>query len=89
MDPEAILYRLTHAEGLSEQAIRAAGERRDVAAPALVDFVERYLAGETSARDLEAEAAAATAPAVTCRLAARSADPGGDSAVALITARKR
>jgi hypothetical protein len=54
MELQGILYHLAHAEGLPEQAIRAAGERRDAAAPVLVDFVERYLAGETSARELEA-----------------------------------
>ena len=54
MEPRAILYHLAHAEGLPEDAIRAAREQRDAAAPALVDFVERYLAGETNAHELEA-----------------------------------
>jgi hypothetical protein len=54
MEPQAILYHLARAEGLPEQAIRAAGERRHAAAPVLVDFVERYLAGETSACEFEA-----------------------------------
>jgi Protein of unknown function (DUF1186) len=54
MEPQAILYHLARAEGLPEQAMRAAGERRHAAAPVLVDFVERYLAGETSACEFEA-----------------------------------
>ena len=54
MEPQAILYHLAHAEGLPEDAIRTAREQRDAVAPLLVGFVERYLAGEPSARQLEA-----------------------------------
>jgi Protein of unknown function (DUF1186)/SEC-C motif len=54
MEPHAILYHLAHAEGLPEDAIRAAREQRDGTAPALVDFVERYLRGEARAREEEA-----------------------------------
>jgi uncharacterized protein len=53
MEPQAVLYHLAHAEGMPEAAIRAARERRDETAPVFVDLVERYLAGETGAGELE------------------------------------
>jgi Protein of unknown function (DUF1186) len=53
MEPRAILHHLAHADGLPEDAIRAAREQREEVGPMLVDFVERYLAGEARARELE------------------------------------
>ncbi|HZA67576.1 MAG TPA: hypothetical protein VE592_11535, partial [Geminicoccaceae bacterium] len=53
MEPRAILYRLAHAEALPEDAIRAAREQREEVGPMFVDLVERYLAGEARARELE------------------------------------
>jgi uncharacterized protein len=53
MDCREILYRLAHAQGLPEDAIRAARDARAEVAPGLVDFVERYLAGEAGAHELE------------------------------------
>jgi hypothetical protein len=53
MQPQAILYHLAHAEALPEDAIRAASAQRDEVAPIFVEFVERYLAGEAGAGELE------------------------------------
>jgi hypothetical protein len=53
MEPQAILHHLAHAEGLPADVIRAARVQRDELAPILVDFVERHLAGEARARELD------------------------------------
>jgi hypothetical protein len=53
MQPQAILYHLAHAEGLPEDVIRAARAQRAEVAPIFVDFVERYLAGEARAGELQ------------------------------------
>jgi Protein of unknown function (DUF1186)/SEC-C motif len=53
MQPQAILYHLAHAEGLPEDVIRAATAQRTEVAPIFVDFVERYLAGEARAGELQ------------------------------------
>ena len=53
MQPEAILYHLAHAEGLPEDAIRAARAQRDLVAPLFVDLVERYAGGDARARELQ------------------------------------
>ena len=48
MQPEAILYHLAHAEGLPEDAIRAARAQRDLVAPLFVDLVEFTARSERS-----------------------------------------
>jgi hypothetical protein len=53
MELPLIIDGLAHADGLPEDAIRAARERRVAAAPAFVDLIERYLAGEAEALALE------------------------------------
>jgi len=53
MQPQAILYHLARAEGLPEDVIRAARAQRAEVAPIFVDFVERYLAGEARAGELQ------------------------------------
>lgn len=53
MQPQAILYHLAQAEGLPEDVIRAARAQRAEVAPIFVDFVERYLAGEARAGELQ------------------------------------
>jgi hypothetical protein len=53
MDLPTILDRLAHAEGMPEDAILAARAQRAAVAPVLIDLVERYLAGEAAAEELE------------------------------------
>jgi hypothetical protein len=53
MEISTIIDRLADAEDLPEDAIRAAREQRAAAAPAFVDLVERYLAGEPDAEERE------------------------------------
>ena len=53
MDVPTILDQLAHAEGMPEGAIRAAREQRAAVAPALIDLIERHLAGEEEAFALE------------------------------------
>jgi hypothetical protein len=53
MDVPTILDQLAHAESIPEVAIHAAREQRAAVAPALIDLVERHLAGEAEAFALE------------------------------------
>ncbi len=51
MEISAILHDLTHAQGLPEAAIRAAGDRRPEAVPVFLDAVERFLAADPAGRE--------------------------------------
>jgi hypothetical protein len=51
MEISAILHELTHAEGLPEAAIRAAGERRSEVVPVFLDTLERFLAADPAGRE--------------------------------------
>ena len=51
MEISAILHDLTHAEGLPEAAIRAAGERRSEVVPVFLDAVEHFLAADPAGRE--------------------------------------
>ncbi|HJU20648.1 MAG TPA: DUF1186 domain-containing protein [Stellaceae bacterium] len=51
MDPQAILDELTHAEGLPEEALRAASAQRAEMVPLFLREIEAYLAQEPEARD--------------------------------------
>jgi hypothetical protein len=53
MDISTVIDRLADAEDLPQDVIRAAREQRAAAAPALVDLVERHLAGEPDAEERE------------------------------------
>ena len=53
MDIPIIIERLAQAEAPPEDVIEAAREQRAAVAPAFVDLVERYLAGEPSAAAME------------------------------------
>ena len=53
MDIPTILDQLAHADGMPADAIHAAREQRAAVAPALIDLIERYLAGEDKAFALE------------------------------------